>query len=88
MDCPKNKIEILLYNLLPFIDYNINLKLNWLLILEIKFLIFTILKNKYNFNELKIKIKKKIYESYIKSKLIPEGLLQILSYQIISKIKV
>ena len=28
--CPNNKIEIILYNLLPFINYNFNLNLKWL----------------------------------------------------------
>ena len=28
--CPNNKIEIILYNLIPFINYNYNLNLSWL----------------------------------------------------------
>uniref|UniRef100_A0A6C0EDA9 Uncharacterized protein n=1 Tax=viral metagenome TaxID=1070528 RepID=A0A6C0EDA9_9ZZZZ len=88
LDCPDNKLDILLYNLIPFIDYDKNIRCNWLLRLEIKYLIFTILKKKYKFVEVKNEIKKIIYDSYIKTKLLPEGLIQILTYQIIYKIKV
>ena len=88
LDCPDNKLEVLLYNLIPFIEYDNYIRCNWLLRLEIKYLIFTILKKKYKFIEVKNEIKKIIYNSYIKTKLLPEGLIQILTYQIIYKIKV
>jgi len=90
LGCPLNKIEILLYNLVPFIDYNNNLSLNWLISLEIKFIILKILKNKIKINTsvLKKELQEYLYQSYIKPEIIPEGLIQIIVLQWISKIKV
>jgi len=48
--CPTNKLEIILYNLVPFIGYAESLKLNWLLSLEIKYIILKILKNNKKIN--------------------------------------
>jgi hypothetical protein len=89
MGCPTNKIEIVLYNLAPFINYE-HLRLNWLLSLEIKFIILKILKNKVKINikSLKSELIEKLYESYIKNNLIPEGLINIIVQQWINKIKV
>ena len=50
MCCPKSKIEILLYNLVPFINYGDTLKMNWLISLEVKFMILKILKKKVKIN--------------------------------------
>ena len=88
--CPKSKVEILLYNLVPFINYGETLKLNWLISLEVKFMILKILKKKVKINtkELKIELTESLYNSYLKSEIIPEGLLQIIVLQWISKIKV
>ena len=90
MCCPKSKIEILLYNLVPFINYGDTLKMNWLISLEVKFMILKILKKKVKINtkELKIELTESLYNSYLKSEIIPEGLLQIIVLQWISKIKV
>ncbi len=90
MCCPKSKIEILLYNLVPFINYGETLKMNWLISLEVKFMILKILKKKVKINtkELKIELTESLYNSYLKSEIIPEGLLQIIVLQWISKIKV
>ena len=90
LGCPLNKIEILLYNLVTFIDYNNNLSLNWLISLEIKFIVLKILKNriKINTSVLKKELQEYLYLSYIKPEIIPEGLIQIIVLQWISKIKV
>jgi len=90
LGCPTNKIEIILYNLVPFIDENYNLKLNWLISLEIKFLILKVLKNKVkiNTNELKKELNNLLLNLYIKPELVPEGLLEILVIQWLNKIKV
>lgn len=79
--CPKNKIEILLYNLIPFIDLNIMLRNRWLISLEIKFNIIKIFKNNYVNNEKKKYIINKLYEDYIKTNILPEGLIQIIISQ-------
>jgi hypothetical protein len=90
LGCPSKKIDILLYNLIPFIDYNNNLKLNWLISLEIKFTILKILNNTSSFymKDIKEYLKNILYKTYIKNNLINEGYLQILLYQWILKIKV
>ena len=86
LECPKNKIEIILYNIIPFINYLNNFKVDWLLIIEIKFLILTILK-KNKLNEIYINLKKLLYDIYIDTKIVSEGLIQILIHQIIQKNK-
>jgi hypothetical protein len=90
LGCPSKKIDIILYNLIPFINYNINLKLNWLLSLEIKFNIFKILNNTTTvyIRDIKEYLKNILYKSYLENNLINEGYLQILLYQWILKIKV
>jgi hypothetical protein len=87
LGCPESKIEILLYNLVPFINYN-NLKLSWLLSLEIKFIILKFLKNKINMKELKKELIKNIYENYINKKIVEESLMEIIVSQWLNKIKV
>ena len=89
LGCPINKLEILLYNLCPFINYN-NLSLDWLISLEIKYIILKILKNKLKINipELKNELSIILYESYIKNDIISKGLIQIIVLQWFSKIKV
>uniref|UniRef100_A0A6C0H7V3 Uncharacterized protein n=1 Tax=viral metagenome TaxID=1070528 RepID=A0A6C0H7V3_9ZZZZ len=70
--CPKNKIEIILYNLIPFIDYIFNLNLFWLINLEIKYLY---LKNKILLSNNTIKsniqetLKNELIEKYIKTQI-------------------
>jgi len=90
LGCPVHKIEILLYNMVPFIDFNKKLSLNWLVSLEVKFIILKILKNKIkiNTNELKKELREFLYLSYIKPEIIPEGLIQIIVLQWVCKIKV
>ena len=90
LGCPNNKIEILLYNLVPFIGYTETLKLNWLISLEIKYILLKILKNKkrINIKELKEELNTILNESYLKSKIIPKGLIDIIVLQLIHKINV
>jgi hypothetical protein len=83
-------VEIILYNLVPFIGYTETLKLNWLIALEIKYLLIKILKNKkrINIKELKEELNNMLNESYLKSKIIPKGLIDIIVLQWINKINV
>lgn len=89
LGCPDSKLDIILYNLVPFMDYS-NLKLSWLLSLEIKFLILKILKDKENIKikELKNELIKLIYNNYIKTNIVNEGLMEIIVIQWLNKIKV
>ena len=89
--CPNNKIEILLYNLIPFLsDYNFNLRLDWLFRLEIKYLILMILKDKVkiNISFLKNELIKNVNDKYIETDLIPTVMSQIYISQVLSKIKI
>ncbi len=90
LGCPTNKIEIILYNLVPFINFEEPLKLNWLISLEVKYIILKILKNKVKINtkQLKTELTEILYLSYIKPEIIQEGLLQTIVLQWIYKIKV
>lgn len=88
LGCPSKKLHIILYNLVPFIEYNDNLKLKWLLSLEIKYSILKILKNKINLRELKKQLSELLYEGYITNSIIPKGFLQLIVLQWIYKIKV
>ena len=87
--CPANKIEIILYNLIPFIKYD-NLNYRWVICLEIKLLIIKILKNKskININEFKHDLGLILYDTYIKNNIIAPGLLQTIVKQLLNKINV
>jgi hypothetical protein len=90
LGCPVNKTEIILYNLVPFISYEYELSLSWLISQEIKYLILKILKNreKINTKQLKMELMELLYNSYIKNNVIPENMIQILVIQWLNKIKV
>jgi hypothetical protein len=90
LGCPTKPIELILYNLVPFLETQQILRLNWLVSLEVKYLILKILKNKIRINtkELKQELVKLLYLSYIKPEIIPEGLIQIIVLQWVYKIKV
>jgi ankyrin repeat protein len=86
LGCPPNKLEIILSSLVPFIDYPFNISIDWIISLELKFLILKLIKNNT------IDIKKELIESlwaiYIKNEIIQEDYLGCLISQWIAKIKV
>ena len=90
LGCPNNLLEIILYNLVPFIGYDNNLRIDWLVSLEIKFLILKVLKNKTKINtkQLKLELKELLNKNYINTMIIPDGMLHTLVLQWINKIKV
>jgi ankyrin repeat protein len=91
LGCPRNKIEIMLTNLVPFIDnYPFNLSIDWILSLELKYLIKKIIKNKINSSNIKLELINLIWENYIKKNIVTEDYIGILISQWIeiSKIKV
>ena len=89
LGCPNKKIDIILYNLIPFINFG-EVQLTWLISLEIKFLIIKIFKesSKINIKELKNRLTEILNETYIIPEIIPGGLIQIIVSQWINKIKV
>ena len=84
-----SKIDILLINIVPFIDYSFNLSSDFLLSNEIKYLIFNILKKKYSkINEsLRYNLLEEIWEKYIKTKLYLSDHIGILTNQWMKQIK-
>jgi ankyrin repeat protein len=89
LGCPVKKIDILLYNLIPFINFGY-VQFSWLISLEIKYIIIKIFKNmtKINLKELKNELYNYLNKIYIDTEIYPSGLIQILMSQWISKIKV
>ena len=66
--CPTNKLEILLYCIVPFMDYPFDLSLRWLIQLEIKYIYY-----KLNNKEL---VLENINNSYVKNYLLPNDFIQ------------
>jgi hypothetical protein len=90
LGCPKNKLEIILTYLVPFINYPFNLSIDWIISLELKYLLMKLIKKKKNFNSVNIKkeLIEAIWEIYIKNKLLKEDYIGVLISQWIAKIKV
>jgi hypothetical protein len=86
LGCPKNKIDIIIVNLVPFIDYPFNLSNSWIISLELKYLIIKLIK--INLNNIKKELVDNIWDRYIKTKLVSEDFIGTLVYQWITKIKV
>jgi hypothetical protein len=89
LECPNNKFELLLVYLVPFIDYNFNLTVDWCIHVELKYFFIKLLKksNKINDKEKHI-VLSYIWENYVKNNLIEDEYLGNLVFQWISKIKV
>ena len=90
LGCPHNKLEIILVNLVPFINYPFYLEIDWILSLELKYIIIKNIKNKklVELNEIKKNIVDEIWEKYIKTEIIPEDYLGTIISQWMTKIKV
>lgn len=88
LGCPNNKLEILLTYLVPFIDYPFNISSDWLINLELKFIIIKLLKEKSVFNfEIKNELINSLWENYIRNNLFEDEYLGNLISQWVSKIK-
>jgi hypothetical protein len=86
--CPKNKIDIILTNLIPFINYPFNLSTDFILLNEIKYLVLKIIKKKmYNINDKnKKEIINELWKRYIIPNLFTQDFIGILTNRIISNI--
>jgi hypothetical protein len=86
LGCPKSKLDILLINLVPFINYKFNISSEWVLSMEIKYIILKLINIK------NIKIKNElvdiIWDTYIKSNIVSKDFIGTLISQWIIKIKV
>jgi hypothetical protein len=91
LGCPQNKLELILINLVPFIDnYPFNISIDYVVSLELKYLIIKLIKNKKKLDILNIKkeLIDEIWNSYIINNILTEDYIGILISQWISKIKV
>ncbi len=82
--CIYTKIDIILINIVPFINYPYNIASIFILKNEIKCLMNNILKN--NKKEFKNILMIKLFENYIQTGLFPEDYIGIIIYNILSKI--
>jgi ankyrin repeat protein len=89
LGCPTNKIDIILINLIPFINYPFNLSIDWLITLELKYIILKNINIKI-IDEIEIKknIVDELWDKYIKTEILQEDYLGIIISQLITKIKV
>jgi ankyrin repeat protein len=87
LGCPPNKLEIILVNLIPFIDYPFNISIDWVISLELKFLLLKLIKKKNSLN-FKDELMNELNNSYINNKIIQQDYLGCLISQWISKIKI
>jgi hypothetical protein len=83
--CIYTKLDIILINLVPFINYPYNISSIFIIKNEIKCLMKNILKK--NNKDFKNILMMKLFEDYIQSKLYPEDFIGIIVYNILSKIK-
>ncbi len=87
LGCPSKKLDIILINLVPFIDYPFNISSRFLLSLEIKYLIKKLLRKKYSDNlTLKKKLLNNVWKSYINNDIVKKDYIGIITNQWISKI--
>lgn len=89
LECPNNKLELLLVYLVPFIDYVYNLTIDWCIHAELKFFFIRLLKEYRQINEKeKYIVLSYVWDNYVKNNLIEDEYLGNLIFQWISKIKV
>jgi hypothetical protein len=84
MKCIYNKIDIILSNMVPFINYPYNIASIFIVKNEIKYLMKNILR--YNKKDFKNILMTKLFEDYIQTGLFPEDYIGIIVYNILSKI--
>ena len=81
--CYNSKVDILLLNLMPFINYPFNLSSEFYLKKELEFIIND-LKNKKNYKNL---IVNTIFKNYIENSLFKEDYIGIILYKLLKNIK-
>ncbi len=84
--CIYTKLDLLLSNLVPFINYPFNMASIFILKNEIKIMMKNILKN--NKKEFKNILMTELFNSYIQTNLFPEDYIGIIVYNILSKINI
>lgn len=85
LNCPNNKLELLLLYLVPFIEFPFDISMDWYLNLELKYFYIKLLKEHQHINlPEKTIIMEYIWNNYIKTKLLPDEYLGNLISQWIS----
>jgi hypothetical protein len=84
--CIYTKIDIILSNIIPFINYPFNIASIFIVKNEIKYLMKNILR--YNKKDFKNILMTKLFDYYIQTGLFPEDYIGIIVYNILSKINV
>ena len=82
--CIYTKLDIVLSNIVPFINYPFNMASIFIVKNEIKYLMKNILR--YNKKDFKNILMTKLFEDYIQSGLFPEDYIGIIVYNILSKV--
>lgn len=82
--CIYTKIDIILSNIVPFINYPYNIASIFIVKNEIKYLMKNILR--YNKKDFKNILMIKLFEDYIQTNIFPEDYIGIIVYNILSKI--
>ncbi len=82
--CIYTKIDIILSNMVPFINYPYNIASIFIVKNEIKYLMKNILR--YNKKDFKNILMTKLFEDYIQTGIFPEDYIGIIVYNILSKI--
>ena len=77
-------------NIKEIINIDSGITLNWVVSSEIKYKISQIIKssNKINIQNLKDKLLKILYEEYIQTQMLPEGLIQVIVLQLLAKFRI
>jgi hypothetical protein len=81
--CIYNMIDIILINIIPFINYPFNISSVFIVKEELKWLMTDILKN--NKNDFKNILMNSLFEKYITTGLFPEDYIGVIVYNILSK---
>ena len=82
--CIYTKIDIILSNVVPFINYPYNIASIFIVKNEIKHLMKNVLR--YNKKDFKNILMTKLFEDYIQTGLFPEDYIGIIVYNILSKV--
>jgi hypothetical protein len=88
LGCPKNKLELIIIHLVPFIEYPFNISIDWIITHELKYIILKIIKIKKNSLDIKIELLEYIWNNYVTTGIISNDYLGCLISQWITKIKV
>jgi hypothetical protein len=81
-----NKLDIVLFNLIPFISYPfLNIGNSYIIKNELKYLVKKVLKDSQTSDDLKQLLLNKLFDTYIKTELYPKDYIGILIYQILNK---